>query len=104
MLMRTHDSRIDHGVFIIGIGRQRLKNTLLDAALAPTGVSRMDYAEIAETFRQIAPWNTRPIAVQNRFDKQAIIPGCSSDMSFPARQPILDPLCKEVNKGLHTRR
>jgi hypothetical protein len=63
MLMRTHDSRIDHGVFIISIGRQRLKNPLPDAAFAPTAVSRMDHAEIAETFGQIAPWDARPIAI-----------------------------------------
>jgi hypothetical protein len=51
MLMRTHDGRIDHGVFIVRIGRQRLENALSNAALAPPGVPGMDHAEIPETFR-----------------------------------------------------
>lgn len=60
MLMRTHYGRIDHGVFIVGIGRQRLENALPDAVLAPPGVPRMDHAKIPETFRQIAPWDQTP--------------------------------------------
>jgi hypothetical protein len=92
MLMRTHDGRIDHSVFIVGIGRQRLKNTLPDAAPAPTGAPGMDHREIPEPLRQITPGNTSPLAISHRFDKQAIVLGCSSDMSFPTRQPIRDPL------------
>jgi hypothetical protein len=63
MLMRTHDGRIDHGDFIVGIGRQRLKNTLPDAAPAPTGVPGMDHREIPEPLRQITPGNTSPLAI-----------------------------------------
>ncbi len=90
--MRTHDGRVDHGVFIVGIGRQRLENALPDAALAPAGMPGMDHTEIPKTLRQIAPGNARSIAVQHRFDKQAVVLGRPANMSVSTGQPILDPL------------
>jgi hypothetical protein len=51
MLMRPHNRRINHGVFIVGISRERLENALPDTALAPTGVPSMDHPRIAEPFR-----------------------------------------------------
>jgi hypothetical protein len=92
MLMRTHDGRIDHRVFIVGVSRQRLEYPLPDATLAPAGVAGMDNAEIAETFWQVPPRNTCAVTIQHGFNKQAIILGRAPHMSFPARQPILEPL------------
>jgi hypothetical protein len=33
----------------------------------------MHHPEIAEPLGQIAPWNARSIAIQNRLDKQTVI-------------------------------
>lgn len=51
MLMRAHDSGINHGVFIVSISRQRLESTLPDAALAPARVQGMDHSKFTEALR-----------------------------------------------------
>jgi hypothetical protein len=61
--MRTHDGRIDHGVFIVGTGCQRLEHALPDGAFAPASVPGMDDPEIPEPLRQIAPGNACPVAI-----------------------------------------
>ena len=42
--------------------------------------------------RQIAPGNARPIAVENRVDKQPIIWRRAADMALTARKKILNPI------------
>jgi len=61
--MGTYNGRINHGVFVVGILGQMLKNPLPDAAPPPTAEARMHHPEIAEALRQIAPWNAGPIAI-----------------------------------------
>jgi|GEM_PF-2510404 len=92
MLMRPYDGGIDHGVLVVGILGQRLENALPDAARAPARVARMNHAEIAEAFRQVPPRNAGTVALQHRFDKQAIVRCRSASMAFSTGEPILDPL------------
>lgn len=91
MFRRTHDGRIDHGVFIVGIGRQGLQHALPDAALAPARVPDKYHMDTPEALRQIVPGNARPVAVQHRFDKQAVILGRRANMPVSTAQPMHDP-------------
>src|ERR1700722_10895486 len=62
MLMGTNDCSIDHGVFIINIAAQVLKDPFPHAVFRPTGKSPMDVLPISKTLREITPRNARPIA------------------------------------------
>jgi len=61
MLMSADDGRINHGIFVVGVFRQRLEDTFPDTALAPPGEASVDDAKISETFRKVAPWDSGPI-------------------------------------------
>lgn len=92
VLVGADHRRVNQSVFVVAILREMLENPLLYAALAPSHVPRVDDAEIAETLGHIAPWNTGPVAVQNRLYKQTIVFGRHAYRIFPARQQTLDPL------------
>src|SRR5215210_4738424 len=46
----------------------------------------------AEALRQIAPGDTRAIAVEHGLDKEPVVLGGAADMPDPARQKVSDPL------------
>ena len=52
----------------------------------------MDDLPIPETLGQIAPRNAGSISVENGFDEQPIIRRRAPDMTFAARQTILDAI------------
>jgi hypothetical protein len=83
--MGTYNGRINHGVFVVGILGQMLKNPLPDATPRPAAETGMHHPEIAEAFGQITPWNAGPIAIQNRLDKQTVIVRRTTYRSLPAR-------------------
>jgi hypothetical protein len=74
------------------ITRQQLENTLENSALRPSIEALIDDLPIAKAPRQIAPTETSPVSVENRFDEQSIIRRSASDMAFAAGQKILDPV------------
>src|ERR1700716_2926220 len=92
MLMSTHNSGVDHHVFVVVIARQQLENALEHPALRPTIKALVDDFPIAETFREIAPRNAGSITEENGFDEQPIIRRRATDMAFAAGQNILDPI------------
>jgi hypothetical protein len=92
MLMRAHDGGVEHHVFVIVIARQLLENALENPALRPPTKALMDDLPIAETLREIAPWNAGSISVQDGLDEQSVIRRRAADMAFAARQKILDPI------------
>lgn len=74
------------------IGRQQLENALENPALRPPAEALVDNLPIAETLRQITPWNAGSISVQNGFDEQPVVRRRAANMAFAARQKILDPV------------
>ena len=92
MLVSTNHGCIDHHVFVIVIAHQQLENPFENTALRPPAKALVDDFPIAETLRKITPWNAGSISVQNRFDEQPIIRRRAADMTFAARQKILDPV------------
>jgi hypothetical protein len=50
VLMRAHDGRIDHRVFIVRVRRQMLEQFLRPTAPSPTAEPRMHSAKVAKAF------------------------------------------------------
>jgi hypothetical protein len=90
--MSAHNSGIDHHVFVVRIARQPLENALENPAPGPSAEALVDDLPIAETLRQVAPRDTRPISVQHRIDEQSIVGRGAADMALASRQKILDPI------------
>jgi hypothetical protein len=75
VLICPHDRAVDHGVLIIRIARQHLKQLLPHPALGPAREARMDLDRVAKAFEQVPPGDTGPIAVDHRLHKQPIVFG-----------------------------
>jgi hypothetical protein len=73
VLVGAHDGGVDHGVFVIGVFGQMLEDRLQDSASSPTAEPRMHHPEIAETLRQIPPWNLRSIAIKDCHYNQTVV-------------------------------
>jgi hypothetical protein len=101
--MSANDCSVDHHVFVVGIARQQLENTVENAALCPSAKALVHDPPVAETRRQITPGNSRSISVKNRVNDQPVIRCSAADMAFSAGQRILDPLPLVVSqpKALH---
>ena len=102
MLMRPHDGAVDHRIFIVGILRQSLENTLPDALAARAHMACVNDAEIAEPLRQSSPGEPRPIAVEHRINKQTIVLGRHADIASLARKKAFDPVPFIITKGIRT--
>ena len=91
MLVDADNRRVDHGIFVIRISSELLKNLLPDPAFTPAHVAGMDHPKIPEPARQIAPGHPRAIAVYDRFHKHPGIPRRAPYVALPARQQIPNP-------------
>lgn len=69
---------VDHGVFVVRIGGQRFENT---------GVHLLP---IAKPFGQVPPGNARALAVENRFDEQAVTLRGYTNVTFSTWKQVLD--------------
>ena len=101
--MSAHDGGIDHHVFVVGIACQQFENTLKNAALRPSAEALVNNLPVAEAHRQIPPGNARSISIKNRINKQSVVHRSAADVTFTARQEILDPLPLVIpqSKALH---
>jgi hypothetical protein len=98
--MRPHDRAVDHGVLIIRIARQHLKQLLPYLALGPAREARMDLDRVAKAFRQVPPGDAGPIAVDHRLYKKPIVLGRYPYVPFTSGQNILNPVPLIVPKGV----
>jgi hypothetical protein len=90
--MCPHDRRVDHRVFIVCILGQMLEEVLPHSPFGPATEPRMHHAKIAEPFRQVAPWDSSSIAIENSLYKKPIIPSRTSYRTLPPWQHPFDPL------------
>jgi len=104
MLVRAHSGAVNHGVFIVRIGRQYLEHSLPHAARCPARKSRMNLDWVPEAFRQVSPGNAGPVTVKHRLDKQPIVPGGRTDMPFTTRQKVSYTLPLIVTEGIAAHR
>jgi hypothetical protein len=101
--MGTHDGSINHHVFVIGIARQQLENSIENAAPCPSTKALVHDLPVAKTRGQITPGDSCSISVKNCINKQSVVCCVAAHMTFPPRQKILDPLPLVVqqSKALH---
>ena len=92
MLVGSHNGRVDHRVFIVGIIRQGLEKILPNATRGPAGEALVSVAPAAKTLRQIAPWCPHSKFPDHRIDEKTIAQlAVAADRAGPARQQMLDP-------------
>jgi len=89
--MGAHDGAVDHRVFVVGIGCEHVEHLLPDPGLRPARPPCVHLDRVAEPVRQVAPWNARPVTIENRLDEQPVVAGGHADRTFAARQQVLDP-------------
>jgi hypothetical protein len=90
--MRTHDGAVDHGILVVGIGRQMLEDPLPHAVFRPTAEAPMHVFAVTETVRQVTPRDPSAIAVEHSFNEQSVVHRGHAHPSGLARQQRLDPV------------
>jgi hypothetical protein len=103
MLMSTHDGAVDHRIFIVGVGREMLKNSLPDALYGPTTEPPMDVFPVAVPFGQVAPRHTWAIPKKHPVDKQAVVRRRHAAMAFLSWKQPANPLPLIVAQGVSSR-
>src|SRR5713101_1782937 len=73
VLMRPDNGAVDHGVFVVGISGQVLKNALPNPVLGPAAEAPMGVVPAPQSLWQVAPRNSGAVSIQNRFDESAIV-------------------------------
>jgi hypothetical protein len=101
--MGSHDSAVDHRVFVVGVGGQVLKHALPHSALGQPAEAPVRILPVAESFRQVAPRDSGTVSVEDGFDESAIIAGGNADISRLSGKQVLDslPLIVTKSKSVH---
>ena len=90
--MRSDDGGVDHGVFVVGIIRQRFEKTLPNRFRRPARETRVNVLPGAEPRRHVAPRNARPKFPNYSLDEQAIASiAVAPDVSRTTRQQLFYP-------------
>jgi hypothetical protein len=77
--MRPHHRAIDHGVFVISVGGQVFKKMLPHTTFSPTAEPCVNGFPCTTTLRSIAPRYSCAIAIEDGFDKPAVVFGRDTD-------------------------
>jgi len=104
MLVSPHDRGVDHHVLVVAITRQHRKNALEDPCFRPPAEPLVHGFPLAEPLGQITPRTARSIAVEHRFDEQAIVFCLAADIALATRQKILDAVPLVVAQGITAHR
>jgi hypothetical protein len=80
VLVRANNGAVDHGVLVIGIGGEMLKDPLPNPGPGSAAEPPVRVLPIAKALWQIAPRNSGAVSIQNRFDESAIIAGGDADV------------------------
>ena len=100
MLMSPHDGAVDHGVFVVRIGGQMVKHSFPHPGFRPATEAPVGVLPVAESFRQVAPGNSRAVSTQNRLDESTIVAGGGANMSWPAGKQVLYPFPLVIAKSI----
>jgi uncharacterized protein YceH (UPF0502 family) len=73
VLVRPHDGRVQHRVFVVRVCAQVCEHPLPHVASAPAGVPQMHHPKVAEARRQVAPGNAGAGAVEHRLHEEAVV-------------------------------
>ena len=92
VLVRPDDGAVDHGVFVVGLCGQVLKQPFPHPGLGPAAKPPVRILPITKALRQITPGNSSTVAIDNRFDESTIVLSGCADMTDSPRQQVLDAL------------
>lgn len=88
--MGAHAGRVDGHELGIGIERQSAENACKHATFAPSPEAPVGRFPVAVACRQVAPGDAGPVPIDDRIDEQAVVRRCATDVTFAARQEVLD--------------
>jgi hypothetical protein len=87
VLVGSHDSAVDHRVFVVGVRGQVLEQLLPHPFLGPAAEPAMGVLPIAESLRQVAPRDTGAVSIEHRLDESAVVAGGGAAITnFPRKQ------------------
>jgi hypothetical protein len=90
VLVRPNNGAVDHGVFVVGINSQMLKDALPYAGLGPAAEPPVRVLPVAKALGQIAPGNSGAVPIHNRFDESAIVAGgYPASLGFPESKSLI---------------
>jgi len=102
--MGAHNGAVDHGIFIVGIGGQLLKDPLPNSGFGPPGEARVHLLPRPKAVRKITPGKTSAITVEHRLDEQPVVARGYSDVALTSGQLVLDPVPLVVAESVSAHR
>lgn len=100
--MGTHDGRINHGVFVVGLCTEECKDFEPNARATPTHMPQMYDAEVAKAFRQVSPRNASTIAIQHSIHEEAVVLGGSTHMARSSGKLVFNELPLAISQSVST--
>ena len=92
VLVGSHDGRVDHRIFVVGVVGQGFEKTLPNAAFGPARKALVGVFPVAEALGQIAPRRARTELPDHSFDKQPVAAiTVAANRARTAWQKFLDP-------------
>ena len=89
---------------VVGVAGQTLEGPLPGPAPGPAAKAGVDLLPGPEPFRQVAPGDARPVAVQHRLDERPVVLGRGPDPPLAPGQQALDPLPLVIPQGVAAHR
>ena len=96
--MGTNRGAVDEHLLQIGVGADRLEQSLPDTAFLPPSEAHVHRVPAPELRGKIAPWGTRAQQPRYRFDEQPVIRCRHAPIARLARQKILDAVSLIIAK------
>src|SRR5258708_32376290 len=90
--MGSHDRGVDHREFVVGIDRERSRDTVPDSTFGPAAMPPVRVVPVTEAFREVAPRDACTIAVKHRIHEKAVVRGGYPNRPNPPGQSVLDPV------------
>lgn len=84
MLVGSYNGGVDHGVLVVRVQGQRLKDLLPTFTPTPAHVAQVHHPKVAKALGQIAPGDIGSVAIEHGFDEQAVILGRRNHLTNPA--------------------
>jgi hypothetical protein len=93
VLAGPDDGAVDHGVFVVGVTGELLKQALRYPLFGPAAKPPVRVLPIPEPLRQLALRNSGAVSVvENGFDESAIISASDTDIAGLSGKQVLDSL------------
>ncbi len=92
VLVGPHDDAVDHGVFVVGVTGEVLKQALPYPLLGPAAEPPVGVLPVPELLREVAPRNSGAVSVENGFDELAIISDSDTDIAGFSGKQVPDSL------------